>query len=549
MIEEFEIPLPATSEQISVISRVDELMALCDRLEAQQKEREARHTALNRASIARFDDAPTPANLNFLFHPSYSVTPADLRKSILSLAVQGKIAYQDPDEESGAPLLQKIVRDSSKQRFAKVQSITRDDSTAVPFKLPLGWSVARLGSILQPTRGISYGVIKLGPEPQNGGVNILRCSNVRFRRLDLNGMRKVTHELSEEYGRTILRGGEVLINVRGTLGGCALVPFSLKGFNIAREVAVVPVHSEMNAAFLLNVVASPYFQDKVNGNLRGIAYEGLNLGLLRDFLIPIPPFAEQCRIVAKVDQLMGLVDQLEAQLAASETTAKELLDAVVHELLHSTADVVEFPRSESDRSSQRAAIGCYAIEYLARNPSFGRTMLMKACYLSETHLGLPFGWQPMRQAAGPWDPWIEDFESLGTRSDWFTVSEKALNNGHSKIEYSPKKALNAKAAEAISVLGNQKAEFDRLLNLLADRSTEEAEIIATLFAAWNDFLIDGKTPTDDEIIHEVRENWHDSKGRFSPALLKRWLDWMRSHFLTPKGHGPRTTQQLKLALS
>jgi type I restriction enzyme S subunit len=274
----------------------------------------------------------------------------------------------------------------------------------------------------------------------------------------------------------------------------------------------------------------------------------LRTEVLESILIPVPPLSEQRRIAAKVDQLMTLVDQLESQLAASEKAANELLDAVVHELLHPTAAVFEFPRSESDGASKRTAIGCYAIEHLARNPSFGRVMLMKVCYLAETHLGLPLGWQPMRQAAGPWDPCVQDFESLGTQSDWFAVNQKTLKNGHIKIEYSRKKALKTKAGEAITVLGSQKAEFDRLLNLFADKNTEEAEIITTLFAAWNDFLIDGKTPTDAEIIHELRANWHQSKERFTPALLQRWLHWMRSYGLVPIGHHPRTRQQLALQM-
>ena len=128
------------------------------------------------------------------------------------------------------------------------------------------------------------------------------------------------------------------------------------------------------------------------------------------------------------------------------------------------------------------------------------------------------------------------------------MTEKTLKNGHIKIEYSPKEALRARAGDAIMVLGNQKAEFDRLLDLFADKNTEEAEIITTLFAAWNDFLIDGKTPADDEIIHEVRENWHQSKERFTPSLLQRWLRWMRSYDLIPKGNGPRTRQQLTFRL-
>src|SRR5208283_5045252 len=151
-----------------------------------------------------------------------------LRQTILNLAVRGKLVPQSPNEEPGHLLLQRVLSDLSVKKSAK----TFDDgsnSAELSFELPKGWSVARLGSILQPTRGISYGIIKLGPEPHQGGVSVLRCSNVRFRRLDLDGVRKVTEELSKQYGRTILDGGEVLINVRGTLGGCAVVPRSLQG--------------------------------------------------------------------------------------------------------------------------------------------------------------------------------------------------------------------------------------------------------------------------------------------------------------------------------
>jgi type I restriction enzyme S subunit len=323
--------VPSISIQKRIVAKVDELMALCDRLEEQQQERQTRHAHLARASLARFADAPTPANLHFLFHKSYAIPPADLRKSILTLAVQGKLVPQDPNDEPAKKLLDRIFSDYPPKNGATDKSFT-ENLEDLPFGIPLEWSAARLGSILDPNRGISYGVIKLGAEPQKDGVFILRCSNVRYRRIDLNGIRKVTEQLSSEYSRTILEGGEVLINVRGTLGGCAVVPPSLKGYNIAREVAVIPVHSEIDPAFLMNVIASPYFQNTVDENLRGIAYSGLNLGLLRDFMIPIPPLAEQRGIVAKVDQLMALVDELETQLAASRSTAKNLLDALVAEL-------------------------------------------------------------------------------------------------------------------------------------------------------------------------------------------------------------------------
>ena len=334
-------PLPPLAEQQRIVAKVDELMALCDRLEATQAERESKRDRLAASSLNRLNNGAAPDEfrdharfcLNHL--PRFTTRPEhiqQLRQTILNLAVRGKLVPQDPNDEPGEAVLQRIHSGAS-ANMAGNGSTVGEELGGLPFDIPNGWSVSRLGSILLSTRSISYGVIKLGTEPQQGGVFILRCSNVRFRRIDLNGIRKVTEQLSSEYGRTILEGGEVLINVRGTLGGCAVVPPELKGYNIAREVAVIPVHTEIDPTFLLNVIASPYFQDRVDENLRGIAYEGLNLGLLRDFLVPIPAAAEQRRIVAKVDELLALCERLEAQITTTQTESRRLLEAVLHEAL------------------------------------------------------------------------------------------------------------------------------------------------------------------------------------------------------------------------
>jgi type I restriction enzyme S subunit len=246
---------------------------------------------------------------------------------------------------------------------------------------------------------------------------------------------------------------------------------------------------------------------------------------------------------------MTLVDQLEEQLAVSKARAAELLDAVIHELLHLGSKASKFPTQVRALPANRSDVGCYTIKQMLQNPNFGRTMLMKVLYLSEAHAGISQDWKPMRQAAGPYDPAIEDFESLGVQEGWFSIKKKALNNGHEMVQYQVERGLEAKIAEAVSVLGEQKAEFDRLLNLFQNKTTEEAEIIATLFAAWNDLLIDGKSPSDEEIIREVRENWHYKKERFTPTLLTRWLNWLRQQTVIPRGLAPRTRQQLKLGLS
>src|SRR3546814_4768063 len=97
-------------------------MALCDRLEAQQQEREQQGGALARASLARFAEAPTTANLDWIFHSSFSIPPSDLRKSILTLAVEGKLVPQDPNDEPGEQILRRIQAGTSSKKGAHARS-------------------------------------------------------------------------------------------------------------------------------------------------------------------------------------------------------------------------------------------------------------------------------------------------------------------------------------------------------------------------------------------------------------------------------------------
>src|SRR6202043_330668 len=138
------------AEQKWIVSKVDELMALCDRLETQQHERETRYAAVARASLARFADAPTPTNLEFIFHKSYDIAPADLRKSILTLAVQGKLVPQDPNEGDARQMIDRAIE--TRKQTIKTKSLRRKklDESADLFAredLPSSWCVERLANL------------------------------------------------------------------------------------------------------------------------------------------------------------------------------------------------------------------------------------------------------------------------------------------------------------------------------------------------------------------------------------------------------------------
>ena len=347
-ITQFLVPLPPLAEQHRIVAKVDELMVLCDRLEAARAAREATRDRLATASLARLntpDPEPTIFQRDVAFALN-NLTPITtrpdqikaLRQTILNLAVQGKLVEQDPNDEPASELLRRLRANTDGKARRKARNSEDINAGEVPFECPAGWTWTKVQQTLNPDREISYGVIKLGDEPRAGGIPTLRCSDVRAGFIDRSGVRKVDEAIESEYARTRLLGGEVVINIRGTLGGVALVPHDLNGFNVAREVAVVPIANEISGPFVVYLMLSPYFWDHIQNNLRGIAYKGLNLGILREIPIPLPPLAEQRRIVGKVNELMALCNQLEASLATGDETRGQLVDALLQEALNLDAN-------------------------------------------------------------------------------------------------------------------------------------------------------------------------------------------------------------------
>ena len=269
-----------------------------------------------------------------------------LRQQILQEAIEGKLTKdwreQNPDVEPASELLKRIQAEKAQlikdKKIKKQKSLPAISKNEISNDIPETWEWVRLGEMVYPDRGITYGIVKMGGHPKTGGTYALRCSDVRFRKFDLSGVRKVTNEISNQYKRTILEGGEILLNIRGTLGGCAIVYDSMKGYNIAREVGLIPLIEKSINDFVLNVLTSPYFNEEIAKNLRGIAYKGLNLNILNKLLIPVPPVQEQKAIVTKVEKLLAVCDQLESQITSNQSHANALMQAVLKEAFSQSSD-------------------------------------------------------------------------------------------------------------------------------------------------------------------------------------------------------------------
>jgi len=330
------IALPPLVEQKRIVAKVDELMALCDALEAQQKERETKRTALAKASLAAFTEAPSPQSLELLFHSSYAIDPADLRKSILTLAVQGKLVEQREEEGVAQDLVERVRL--QKERLVLTKAIKKEIDTddlppnLEPHPIPDSWMWVRAGDLCYP--------ISSGSTPDQSvfqshpGVPYLKVYNIRDQKIDFGYKPQFINETfhRERLKRSILRPGDVVMNIVGPpLGKTAIIPMDFPEWNCNQAISFFRLIESEIAHYLHLFLCQGSFIDGIQ--LIGTAgQDNISVTKCKAIPVPLPPLAEQKRIVAKVDELMALVDRLEAQEKAARETASRLLEAMVAEL-------------------------------------------------------------------------------------------------------------------------------------------------------------------------------------------------------------------------
>jgi len=332
------IPIPPATEQKRIVAKVDELMALCDRLEAQLQEGETRHAAMASASVARFTETPTPANLDFLFHDAYSIEPADLRRTILTLAVQGKLVSQDPNDESGDAIIARIAREGAMHGVDDEDEFTAPiplNEHEIPFLLPAAWSWARLGAVADIKHGFAFQseaftndqtpfvVTTPGNFYEEGGFRD-RGSKTRYYR----------GSVPAEF---VLQPRDLIMPMTeqapGLLGSPAFIPDDGKSYLHNQRLGKVIFDSDsICPEFAFWFFNTAFFRGELAKTCTGMKVRHTSPRRILAVPFPICALAEQRRIVAKVKGLIALVNKLEAQIAASRTVAANLLAATFAEL-------------------------------------------------------------------------------------------------------------------------------------------------------------------------------------------------------------------------
>ena len=343
-------PLPPLAEQHRIAAKVDELMALCDRLEAARADREATRDRLTAASLVRLN-APDPDPATFRVHAVFALdnlAPLTacpdqvkaVRQTILNLAVRGKLVEQDQTDEPASELLKRIAEkrvalldaDYPNPSEAKTQK-KKQGQQRLPDDLPEilpGWSWATL-------QQCSLMVIdcknKTAPYSASG-IKLVRTTNVRDGELNSNDQKFVTEATYDAWSlRAKPEPGDILITREAPMGEVCIIPEDERICLGQRMMLARLVPKTIDVRFMLYSLRDPDLMERVQDKPLGMTVQHLRVGGVETLLVPLPPLAEQHRIVAKVNELLALCGQLETALTTADATRARLLEALLHEAL------------------------------------------------------------------------------------------------------------------------------------------------------------------------------------------------------------------------
>ncbi len=343
-------PLPPLAEQHRIVAKVDELMKLCDELEAAQQKRESRRDRLITAALNKLtDETENKSILKFSISSACSAVSRpthihQLRQTILNLAVRGKIVSQNSMDESASDLLELIAQEQRLliENGHLKRRMHLDDSKVFrgPHSIPKHWLWVPLAKLITfgPQNGVS-------PKPTND----VKAPKALTLTATTSGYFNSTHykhiELNEAACEHYwLSPGDVLFqrgNTREYVGIAAAFDGPEQSFIFPDLMIRVRFSKSLDLRYIHTALISPplrrYFSERASG--ASSSMPKISQGVLLNAPIPLPPLSEQHRILERIDILMALCAGLEASLTTTATTRLQLLNATLAEIFSERSEL------------------------------------------------------------------------------------------------------------------------------------------------------------------------------------------------------------------
>ncbi len=346
-VEQIIVPLPPLEEQYRIVAKVDQLMSLCDELEArQQKKRESR-THLNSAALDRLLAARAPGefakgwrrisdNFDLLYDTPENV--GKLRRIILELAVRGKLVMREPNEETASALLNKIKIEKERlikeKRIKKIESFPPIEIDEIPYELHKKWEWVRLGDLIE---SMTNGIYKPAKYYADNGIGCLRMYNISDGKINLLNLKRILLDEGELEQYQLIQGDLLVnrVNSRELVGKAGVInpnkePLIFESKNIRVRFIISNILPKYINILFQTVEVRKVFEGTAK---QTCGQASISQPQIANIVTPLPPLEEQARIVARVDHLMSMCDELEAGLLRSLADGERLMEAVVGRML------------------------------------------------------------------------------------------------------------------------------------------------------------------------------------------------------------------------
>jgi type I restriction enzyme S subunit len=343
--------LPPTEEQKRIVAKVDELMVLCDHLENQTLDSIEAHQALVETLLGNLVNPENTANFqqawsliaqrfDVLFTTDKSIDT--LKKTILQLAVMGKLVPQNPNDEPASKLLEKIAKEKAQlikdKKIKKTKPLLEISKAEKPFELPNGWEWVKLNKVISMMDAGWSPACHPEPSPNFETWGVLKTTAVQTLRF-LAEENKVLPSSKEPRPQYEVQTGDILVTRAGPwnrVGVSCLVketrPKLMTSDKLIRFHLVDVGMSEEYIVLALQAGATAEYLESCKS---GMASSQVNISQdkLKAAPIPLPAKEEQTRIVYKVNELMTICDQLKTQLKTAQQTQAHLAQSIAQEAL------------------------------------------------------------------------------------------------------------------------------------------------------------------------------------------------------------------------
>jgi restriction endonuclease S subunit len=368
----------------------------------------------------------------------------------------------------------------------------------------------------------------------------------------------ISQERYDESPEIMLQPDDVLICKDGAgIGKMGIIKDLPGPATINSSMLLIRALDGVKAKYLYRALCSQSFQRIIKEKIDGATTPHLYQRDIRQFMVPVPPVAEQSKIIKRLDAIHAETLRLEAIYTQKLKELAELKQSLLEKAFSgelTASNVVTLSRhavsqqnvetTSPEFAAHVLAFGHYWHEAQRRNNTYGHVKGQKFLHLAESEGKADMGRQPIKDAAGP-----NDFQHMLRAEEWaksqqfFEFVPRRTGNGY---DFKKLTNYNTMISNSLAAIKPYKDKLEKILSLMLPMNSQEAEVLATVHAAWNNLLLDNVAITDNAIIREARDNWHPSKMSIPETQFRKAITIIRNNGIVPDGTAKRVTGQESL---